>query len=138
MHEHRGWCFFAFIGIGVAAIAVLFFADSSFTAEYQAMQSVSETKSKQETLNVFIQIELGTERRAFEGRAKNNLTLQGALEEISKTAGLAMIMNSSGIGAIGDIENKEKEWRVYKNDKPLPAPLSYVLRGGDMITLRYE
>lgn len=138
LHEHRAWCFFTFLFVGVAAIGVLFFADAEFGKEYQALQSAPEIKSKQETSLVRIQIEFGDEKRAFEGRAGNGLTLGAALSEISGISGLDLATSENGIAAIGTVKNDEKEWRVYKNDKPLPAPLSYTLRGGDRIMLRYE
>lgn len=138
MHEHQVWCFVLFIVIGVSAIALLFYADLKFTEEYQALQSVPEVKSSREATLVYIQIELGSEKRAFEGSAREGLTLRAALSEISELASLAMVLNSNGVAAIGTAKNNGKEWRVYKNDALLSSPLSYEFQGGERITLRYE
>lgn len=134
MHEHRSWCFFAFILIGISAIALLYFADARFSQEYEALQSVPQMSSKY----VRIQIEFESEKRAFEGSAENNLTLQAALTEIADIASLPMALENNEIAAIGAVKNNGRGWRVYRNDASLSNPLSYVLKGGDRITLRYE
>lgn len=134
MHEHQSWHFFAFIAIGALAITVLFFADLRFSREYEALQSAPLANSKK----VRIQIEFESEKRAFEGKAEDNLTLHAALAEIADIANLSMDIENDEIAAIGTVKNEEKDWKVYLNDVPLSDPLSYALKGGDRITLRYE
>ena len=135
-HSPKYWYLFG----AIVAVAVVFFvwANSEITKEY--LQPFP-AKQAQNADRVKIVIDFGNgKKRAFGGSLVPDMSVERALEASRSVAGISYVVEGTRVVEIEGVRvTVNKKWRVYVNDSTEDGvPVSYLLKPGDTVTVRYQ
>ncbi|MBU6415026.1 hypothetical protein KGQ34_02175 [Patescibacteria group bacterium] len=98
-------------------------------------------KQAQNAGKVKIVIDFGNgKKRAFGGSLAPDMTVEAALDASRSVAGISYVVEGSRVVEIGGVRvTADKKWHVYVNDSQEDGiPVSYLLKPGDTVTVRYQ
>lgn len=137
LHSSKYWYLF---GAVVAAAFVFFvWANSEISREYS--QLFPSAKQAQNAGKVKILIDFGNgKKRAFGGSLTQDMTVERALEASRSVAGISYVVEGGRVVEIGGVQvTADKKWHVYVNDSQKDGvPVSYLLKPGDAVMVRYQ
>ncbi len=137
--EHRPIYWVFFLLIVFLGIAAFFAANYQLSREYANREETAVNKSRAPAL-VKVLIDFGQSKRAFQGPAREGLSVRQALYEVASIAKLELQVSDEAIVKLDGLKStKEKgRWELYLNGDVLQNSLSRELFPGDQIMLRYE
>ncbi len=122
------------------AVAFVFFvwANSEIIKDYSQLFPEKQSQSMD---RVKIVIDFGNgQKRAFGGQLMPDMTVERALEASHSVAGISYAVEGPQVVEIDGVKvTVSKQWHVFVNDSTSDGvPVSYLLKPGDTVTIRYQ
>ncbi len=135
LHSSKYW----YILGALVAVAVVFivWANLKISKEFQPVP----VKQAQNVDRVKILIDFGNgKKRAFGGQLTPDMSVARALEASRSVAGISYTLEGARVVEIEGVRvTVSKKWHVYVNDSTEDGvPISYLLKPGDTVTVRYQ
>lgn len=137
LHSSNYWYIFG--AVVCAAIVFFLWVNSEISREYS--QLFPQAKQAQTAGKVKILIDFGNgKKRAFGGSLAPDMTVERALDASRSVAGISYSVEGERVVEIGGVRiTADKKWHVYVNDLQKDGvPVSYLLKPGDAVTVRYQ
>lgn len=135
-HSTKYWYILGAVVL-VAAVFVMW-ANSEISKEFF---SLFPAKQAQNANRVKIVIDFGNgKKRAFGGQLMPDMTVERALAVSHSVAGISYVIEGSRVVEIEGVRvTVNKKWHVYVNDSAQDSiPVTYLMKPGDVVTVRYQ
>lgn len=125
----------------VVAASIVFFLWANLEISKEYSQLFPQAKQVQTAGKVKILIDFGNgKKRAFGGSLVPDMTVERALAASRSVAGISYVVEGNRVVEIGGVKvTVDKKWHVYVNDSTEDGtPVTYLLKPGDTVTVRYQ
>jgi len=139
--RHRRQYWLVLLAVFALGAAIILYANYQFSLEDSKLWGGTELSQKKAEPPVRVQIEFSLEnKRAFEGRARAGMSVEGAIVRAATVAGLDLKIEDESVRFIGQDKSGDKGrlWKLYLNGEVAQGALSRPVLAGDRIVLRYE
>lgn len=135
-HSSKYWYMLG--ALVVAAFVFFVWANSEIIKEYSQLFPAKQDKTAD---RVKIVIDFGGGKvRAFGGQLTPDMSVERALEASRSVAGISYVVEGAQVVEIEGVRmTVDKKWHVYVNNSTEDGvSVSYLLKPGDTVTVRYQ
>lgn len=128
------------VSIFLVSAGIISYSQKKLSDEILANSASLESMAIPKEQRIWIEFDSGTDIRTFEGiAAGHSRTLAEELATLSKDAEVPLRVQNDVLTEFDHIKNKIKQWKIYKRNENISAPLSQlVVTRGDRYTFKYE